>query len=413
MKSQPNPIKIHKLKSGLILILEQMPHLRSVAYDLLIPGGIVNDPAQNIGASHILAELTSRGVVGLSGRELSESFDQLGIRHSESASQTRFSYRGALLAEQVESALRLVAKMVREPTFPEEQIQNIRSSLMQEIDSLKDNPARWAFSELSQRYYPGPYARASLGEKSGIEATDRGVVEALWKATFHPKGSILSLAGNLEFDTTIALVEELFEGWGGEGIELPPFGELPQPERYHLHHDSAQQQIVLCYPSAKFLEELYYEAKVSNALLAGGMFGRLFLEVREKRGLCYSVYSKHSANRFYGTVFGYAGTTPERAHETLSVMGEVFSGLADNIEEAELARAKRNLLASMVMAEESSGARAVSNATDWWLAGRIRTLEEIESAINKVNIDGIASYVKQFPHSRYTLLTVGPRDITV
>jgi len=412
MKSKTNPIHISELKSGLTLIIEQMPHLRSVAYDLLIPGGIVTDPAEMVGASHILAELTSRGVEGLNGRELSDAFDQQGIRHSESATQTRFSYRGVLLAEQLDTALRLVSKMVRQPTLPAEHISNIRSSLIQEIESLKDNPARWAMSELSQRYYPGDYARCSLGDREGIERVDRDSIEELWKKLYRPRGSVLSLAGNLEVESTIQLVEELFEGWSGDVVELPPFDALPAPARYHLEHQSAQQQIVLCYPSSKFLEDFYYEAKVCNAILAGGMFGRLFLEVREKRGLCYSVYSKHSANRFYGTVSAYAGTTPERAHETLEVMTEVFEGMAHQIDDIELARAKRNLLATMVMAEESSGSRAVSNATDWWLAGRIRGLDEIELAINGVGAHGITQYVEHFPFSHYTLLTVGPRDIS-
>ena len=211
--------------------------------------------------------------------------------------------------------------------------------------------------------------------------------------------------------SVLKLVRELFGDWQGDALPEVPFQGPLAIASHHLQIEAAQEQIVAAWPSARFGEPLYYAAKVYNEILSGGMFGRLFIEVREKRGLCYSVMCRHSSARAFGTMFAYAGTTPERAHETLEVTLRELRRLPGTVESEELNRAKGNLKASLVMNQESSGSRANANAYDWWLGKRVRSLDEISQAIDAVTADQIDSVGRTYPPDPVFTLTLGSRDL--
>ncbi|MFM1847127.1 MAG: hypothetical protein RL417_601 [Pseudomonadota bacterium] len=406
-------ISIHRLANGLTLIVEEIAHVESVAYDLHIPGGLVTDDGGYEGSALILAELTSRGAGNRDSRELSDSFDERGITHSEAAGHDRFFYRGALLAEQLPHALRNVAAMVREPHLPADEVEDIRSLLLQDIAALKDNPARRAGIELSARYFPAPYNRSPLGTAAGLERCTREYLEGDWRKRFKPSGAILSIAGKVRAPEVVELVENIFGEWEGESVEIPKFGRLPARGSYHIPDESAQLQIVVAYPSCPFGHPDFYSAKVAAGVLSGGMFGRLFIEVREKRGLVYSVFARHSATRDYGTMTAYAGTTPERAQETLDVMLAELQALKGTATEEEIDRSKANLKAALIIGEESTGSRASSNASDWFLDKRVRSHREIQSAIDAVTREGIDRFLESFPASDVSLLTLGSRQLSI
>ncbi|RIL04972.1 MAG: hypothetical protein DCC75_12130, partial [Proteobacteria bacterium] len=187
--------QIETLSNGLTIIVEEIPHAESVAFDLSIPGGIVLDRPELVGLSLILPELTSRGAGGLTAHQLSEAFDICGIRHSESGGHDRFTYRATLLSSHLAEALRLMSLMIRNPDFPEGDVANIKSLLLQDIASLADNPARRCMVELGKRYYPPPFNRPSMGEEQGIGGVSLSELRSDWKARFAPHGSILSVAG--------------------------------------------------------------------------------------------------------------------------------------------------------------------------------------------------------------------------
>jgi predicted Zn-dependent peptidase len=406
-------ISIHALTNGLTLIVEEISHVESVAYDLHIPGGITTDPETTVGASLVLAELTSRGAGALDSRALSNAFDDRGIVHSESAGHDRFYYRGVLLAEDLPQALRNTALMVREPTLPEDELESIKSLLLQDLASLADNPARRAGIELAARYYPAPYNRCPLGTSAGIEACTRATVTHDWAQRFKPDGAVLSVAGKVDTPAIVELAENTFAGWTGKAVKIPPFGPLPSHGNHHIEVDSAQLQIMVAYPSSKFGDEHFYAAKVATGILSGGMFGRLFIEVREKRGLVYTVFARHSATKDYGTMTAYAGTTPERAQETLDVLVRELKGLAGTASAEEIARAKANLKASLIIGEESAGARAGSNAGDWWLDKRVRSLDEIKARIDAVSRSDIDAFLEAHPPTRLSLLTLGSKQLVI
>ena len=402
-----------QLSNGLCIIVEEMDHLESASYDLAIRGGLITDEPSHLGANIVLAELIGKGAGDLDSRGLSEAFDSAGIRHGEGVGMDRFSLSGSLVASKIDRALELVQAMVRTPRLPAEDIQPIQSVLLQDLESLKDSPARRAMLELSKRFYPEPYNRSSLGQREGILSTDRALMQRLHGALFRPEGAVLSIAGKVEAQRIFAAVEELFGDWQGSSVPLPSFGARPKHDYVHIPDQSAQSQIVLAAPSVRFSDELYYEGKLVASILGSSMFGRLFVEVREKRGLCYSVYARHASTNLFGTMSAYVGTTPERAQESMDVLLGELQRLPGTITQDELNRSRTNLKASLIMGEESPGSRAGSNTTDWWLLKRVRTLQEIQEAIDAVTLDSIEEFLRRYPFAPCSVLTLGSAALKV
>jgi predicted Zn-dependent peptidase len=402
-----------QLANGLTVIVEEMDHVESVSYDMLLPGGLIVDEASTVGASLIFAELLGRGAGGMDSRQLSAAFDGAGIRHGEGVGTDRFTLSGSLVADKLERALELLSLMVLEPTLAEDEIPSIQSVMLQDLAALNDNPARKSMVELTKRYYPAPFNRSSLGEEAGIAGSSRLTMMDLYGRYFVPERAILSVAGKVKAAEVLSWVEKHLGAWKGTGADLPTFGAISPHRYYPLEVESAQLQIVMAAPSVKFSEPSYYDGKVAVSLLGASMFGRLFVEVREKRGLCYSVYARHGATASYGTVTAYVGTTPERAQESLDVLLREFDELRGSVTEEEVSRAKTNLKATLVMGEESPGSRAASNAGDWWLLKRIRSLQEISAAIDAVSLESIDGFLAKYPFRPCSILTLGSKPLEI
>jgi predicted Zn-dependent peptidase len=239
------------------------------------------------------------------------------------------------------------------------------------------------------------------------------ILRSLHKAYCSPRRAILSIAGKVSAAKVIADVERFFGEWSGPESETPHFGAISPHRYHHVEFDSAQMQIAMALPSVKFAEEHYYSGKIAISVLGASMFGRLFMELREKRGLCYSVYARHGANTQYGTVTAYVGTTPERAQESLDMLVSEFGRLAGTVTEEEVRRAKTNLKSALVMGEESPGSRASSNGSDWWLIKRIRPLQEINAGIDAVNVDSVHQFIERYPFRPATILTLGREPLVL
>lgn len=374
-------------------------------------GGIVTDAEDAVGASLILAELSSRGAGPYDNRQLSDAFDALGVRYAQGAGAETISLSGALLAEKLPEALSLVALIVQDAHLPDEELPGLQDLLLQDLDALKDNPAKLVMTELGKRYYPAPYDRSQMGSEAGIKAATIGALRDQYRKQFSPHGAILSIAGNVEPAEVVKHVEKIFGKWQGKAFELPVRGQMPSLGAHHIPYESNQLQIALAYPSTMFGDPLYYVARVTNGILSGGMFGRLFVEVREKRGLCYSVHSSVSSTRLFGTTLLYAGTTTERAQETLDVaVGEVRR-LRGTVKPEELQRAKIDIKSGVIMSDESPGARSATNAADYRHLGRVRSLDEIQAGIEKVNIGDIDRYLEAFPPHQMMMVTLGQKEL--
>lgn len=402
----------HTLSNGMVLLAERMEHVRSAAFNFLIPAGAAFDPAGKFGIATVLADLITRGAGDRDSRELSLALDNLGVDRDESVGAINMRFWGSTLSRNAPAALDLFADIILRPHFPDDELESVQSLALQDILSLEDSPQQKVMVELRRRYYPPPLNKDRRGRTPDIESLTIDDVKKQHRRLFRPNGSILSVAGNLDWDALKAQVERLFGKWKpAEEIDAAAEKHAPQP--LHMPKETQQTQIAFAWPSAPINDPRYYAAKAAEGVLSGGMSARLFTEVREKRGLCYSVGVRHETFRDRGAMVGYAGTGADRAQQTLDVTIAELKRLKDGVTDDEIDRVKAGLKSSLIMQEESTSARAGSLASDWYFLGRVRTFDEIQAVIDGLTPASIAGYLDKFPVKDVTLVTLGPEPLTM
>ena len=264
--------------------------------------------------------------------------------------------------------------------------------------------------ELRKRGYSAPWALPTEGSLGDVLNITAEAIQSHYDSYFSPNGVILGVAGHVDPAEIESVVRECFSDWEAKPksqIELREMPEMPS----HLRHNSTQTHIGISYPSVPFKHEKYYDAWAAVSVLSGGMSSRLFTKVREERGLCYSIGASLVGFPDEGRVRCYAGTTAERAQETLDVTLEELENLKNGIEERELERCKVRAKSSLIMQQESTISRAGSIARDWFHLGRINTLVDIRKKVDTVTVDSVLKYVHDFPAHDFTILTLGPNAL--
>ena len=408
--SNPN-IHTHTFPNGLTLAAEIRPAIRAAAYSLSIQTGSAGDPEGKEGLSEALDELCYRGAGERNSKELSDALDAIGMQRSGGAGAQTFAFGGAVMSDNLDKALRLTADIVRRPTLSPDELEPVRQLALQDLAALEDNPPQKMFVHLSRAYFTNEYGRPSLGSEESLQSLSPQDMSDAQATRFRPDRAILSAAGRLDWDELKERVQELFGDWKG----APP--ELPKPERRsethcaHIEQDTQQQHIGVAYAAAPPDHPDVYASQMAAAVLSRGMGSRLFTEVREKRGLVYAVFAGRRHLRGCGWVSCYAGTTPDRAQETLDTLIAELKRLPEGVTEEEAARAKTGLLSSLVMQGESTRARAGAAASDLFYLGRVRTLDEIRAQIEAVTPQSIQEHLRQFPPEKFTVAVLGPKPL--
>jgi predicted Zn-dependent peptidase len=266
--------------------------------------------------------------------------------------------------------------------------------------------------ELRRRHYPDPWGRPSQGEMEALETIGIGDVRRSFDQRFRPNGCILGVAGRVDWPWLVNHVGKLLADWAPRELPSVPIGAA-RTAREHLAHESNQTQIGIAYDSVPYRHPEYFQAWGAVGVLSGGMSSRLFTEVREKRGLCYSVYATYHTLRDLGSVLCYAGTSAERAQETLDVTLGELARIAEGIEERELDRLKARIKSSLIMQQESSSSRSSSIARDWYHLGRVRTLDEVGALVDGLSRQSINAYLEKHPPRDFTIVTLGPKALEV
>lgn len=408
----PQEVHSHTYANGLTLLAEPMPHVRSAALNFLIPAGCAYDPPDQLGLTSMFVDLLMRGAGNRDSRELSLALDNLGFDRDESAGVLNVRLFGATLARNLPAALDIYADIIRRPHLPEDELDSARSLALQDLQGLEDSPQAKVMLELRNRYYPDPLNKSRLGTEQGLQNVTHAAIRRQFQERFRPAGTIISVAGNVDWPALRDQVERLFGDWTGESDPTPNFGPS-RTVREHLPKDTEQTQIALAWSSVPVNDPEYYPARGAASVLSGGMGARLFTEVREKRGLCYHVFASHEPLKDRGTMLGYAGTRAERAQETLDVMMQVFRTLADGVTDDEIERLRAGLKSALIMQEESTAARAGAIASDWYHLGRVRSFDEIQAAIDGLTAERIVEHVRRFPPEKITVVTLGPAPLSL
>ena len=405
-------IHTHRFDNGLVLLAEPMDWLESAAFTILVPAGCIHEPPTRSGLSGFTCEMALRGAGPRDSRQFINDLDCLGLERNESVGEAHTRFGGATLADNLPDALRIYADLLRRPHFPADQVEAGRQVMFQDLRAVEDEPAQKVMLRLRQSHYPDPWGRPSQGEAEAIEATSLDDIREYFGQAYHPRGTVLGVAGRVNWQSLRETVGELLADWSPK--DDCPVADSDQASAYtHLSYDSNQTHIGIAYRSVPYRSEDYFPAWGAVGVLSGGTSARLFTEVRERRGLCYSVYATHHTLLDRGGVFCYAGTSAERAQETLDVTLSELRRLADGVEEHELDRLKARIKSALIMQQESSSARSASIARDWYHLGRSRSLDEINRLIDDLTADRINRYLKENPPSDFTIVTLGRNELEV
>jgi predicted Zn-dependent peptidase len=401
-----------QLPSGLHVVAEPMAGVQSLAMTLLTPAGLAAQPAHAQGVAPILAEMICRGAGGLTSRQHVDALDTLGVQRSTDA-QGRYLRLGAtMIGSKVTAALPLLFDMLRAPALDEAELGPSVDLALQSIEALEDEPQRRAMLALRLRHYPEPVGRSPLGVREHLETLTIEDVRAFWKQRCVAGGSILAFAGCFDWDALLAQVTELLGGWSGSAA-VPSGAGRGAGGYEHLHAESTQVHIGLAYAAVPDTDERAVLQQAATAVLSGGMSGRLFTEVREKRGLVYSVYASYAGQKDRGEVLAYAGTTAPRAQETLDVLTHELRHLSAGVSDSEFGRAVVGMKSRLVMQGESTGARAAAIANDVHLYGEPRSLDFYAAEIDTINLDKLNAFVREQVPGAMTTVTIGPEALRV
>lgn len=407
-------ISTRTLDSGLVLLVERMDGVRSAAISWTLPAGAARDPDNRQGLAAMWHELVLRGAGELDSRAHADALDRLGATRGCDVGMHYLRLGMTLLGERVLEALPLLVDMVRRPRFEAGAIEPVRDLCLQSLASLADEPQQRAALAARSRHHAAPMDRSGMGNEAGLAAITRDDIVDGWQRHVVPIGSVLAIAGPVDADAVAARLNTLLKGWTGKAADV---ARGPAPARGYAHEtdDSNQVQILALFDAPP---ESHAEARLERAaaaVLSGGMSGRLFTEVREKRALCYSVSAGYSTEKDGGTLSAYVGTTPERAQESLDVLWTELSRLATpagRVTPEELQRAAVGMKSRLIFSGESTAARAAALTGDYVRLGRARPLAELTAQIDALTLDELNAYLARRTAGRPTIQTLGPTALT-
>jgi len=401
-----------QLDNGMTVLGCPMEAVESVAFGFMVPAGVALLPEGCCGAAAVIADWVFRGAGKRNSRELSNAMEGLGLHRSGSVGSAFCAFGAALEAGNLEAALDLYADVLCQAHLAPDQFELARQLAVDDLKGLDDEPRGKTMLCLREQFYPAPWGRSTMGRLDELQSLSAEQTGKIVRDYFDFSQAIFTVAGKYDFDAVCAQIAAL---WGDQSaLDTPPVCTGESGDAYlHMPNEGAQVHIGLMTETAKPMDPDYYAARVAVSILSGGMSSRLFTEVREKRGLCYAIGASYHGIKAAAGVMCYAGTMPEKAQETVDVIIDQFRGLDQGITEDEVARAKIGLKSSLIMQSESSSSRSSALGGDYYLLGRVRSLEEIKTCIDDVNIDTVQAFLSRRPFSAFTAVTMGPAPVTI
>jgi len=387
-----------------------MRQVQSAAFDFLLPAGASLMPEDCCGAPAVIEDWIFRGAGGKTSRELTDLLDGLGIHRNSSVESKHIALSAVLEAENLTRAIELYADIILKPVLDEPQFEYSRQLALQGLASLEDDPMHKTMLLLRQHFYPDPLGRNPLGNQKDLLNLTAQMSKQIISENFNVFEIIFAVAGKYDFQKLCLLLEKLFAG------QKPKISKNINTKKqilayHHFQHEGAQVHIGLMTPAVTPQNADYYNARVAIAILSGGMSSRLFTEVREKRGLCYAVGASYHSFKEMAGIGCYAGTTGDKAQQTYDVIIAEFKRLTEGISDDELKRAKIGLESSLIMQSESTIARAQAAAMDYYMLGKVRTLDEIKQQIEKTTVKSVLDFLKKNPFDKFCSVTIGPLEI--
>jgi predicted Zn-dependent peptidase len=406
-------IRITCLDSGIQVVTESLPALRSVAVGFWLGTGSRDEPDDLAGASHFLEHLLFKGTEQRTASEIAEAVESVGGDMNAFTTQELTAYYVRVPDHRLPLAVEILSDIVWSPALRPADVESERQVILEEIRMRDDTPDDLVHDLFASAIFPDhPIGRNVLGDFESIGSMPRDAIAAFHAQHYHPSNVVVAAAGNLEHDAVVALVEAGLRREAGERPARLPYCGEPAPKAVAVvEHDLEQVHLVLGVRAIRRDDPDRYAFGVLNQVLGGGMSSRLFQEVRERRGLAYSVYSYRSAFEETGALGIYAGTARERLDELLGVLdGELDRILTDGgVSDHELESAKGHLTGSLALSLESSISRMHRIGRSMVQLGEVPTLDDVVAECEAVTPDDVGRVVDRvLRDAPRTVAAVGP-----
>lgn len=402
-------VKSTTLKNGMTVLTDNMPHLESASLGVWVKAGSRSENEDEHGISHLLEHMAFKGTKTRSALEIAETIEGVGGDLNAATSIEQTGYFARVLKDDVPKAAEILSDILQNSLFDPNELEREKHVIVQEIGASHDNPDDQVFDMFQSASFPDQsIGRTILGTAESVRGFGADAIKSYMNRNYVGDRMILAAAGNVDHDALVRLAEDRFSGLTAGGAPEPvPARYVGGDNRQITDHEQAH--IVMGLEGRAYNSDGFYAVQILASILGGGMSSRLFQEVREKRGLCYSVYAFHWAFADSG-VFGVAAATGEEdVPELMPVILQELRKATETITEEEVARVRNQIRASLLMSLESPSARAGQIARQQILWGRTIPLQETVDRINRITADRVKEIARQvFDTDTISLAGTGP-----
>ncbi|HEY8005965.1 MAG TPA: pitrilysin family protein [Methylocella sp.] len=402
-------VEITTLPSGLRIATERMAHLETASLGVFVGAGSRHERANEHGLSHLLEHMAFKGTRRRSARDIAEEIETAGGDLNAATSTEHTAYYAHVLAADVPLALDILADILTDSTFDSVELEREKGVILQEIGAVEDAPDDLVFELLNATAFPDqPIGRPILGTKERVSGFGREAISTYLDSHYRTGVTVIGAAGAVDHATICAEAERCFGRLSSQGVETKTAPARYQGGDTRLRRRLEQAHVAIGFEGTSYAHEDFYAMQIFASAVGGGMSSRLFQEVREARGLAYTIHAFHWGYSDTGVFGFYAATSAKDVGELLPVALDCLGQAAMNLSDAEIRRAKAQMKVSLFVALESPGARCEQIARQLMAFDRVLTRDEIVAAIDRLEVTQIRAAGARALRSPPAVAAIGP-----
>lgn len=401
------------LSNGIIVVTHAMPHLESASLGVWVRSGSRNETSQQHGISHLLEHMAFKGTKKRTARSIAEEIEAVGGDLNAATSVENTSYYARVLKEDVPLALDILSDILLNARFDDDELRREQHVILQEIGATLDNPEDLVFDAFQDIAFQGQsIGRTILGTAETVEGFSTGDLRQFLHSQYRPSDMVISAAGAVDHDKFVRQTEDAFGGLTKPDVSVNDHQQASYTGGQFIQSkDLMEAQLLIGFEGHSYQDEQFYGTQLLASVLGGGMASRLFQEVRESRGLCYSIYAFHWGFSDTGLFGIHAATGREDIPELVPVVLDELLRACDEISENEVKRARAQVRASLLMSLESPSARAAQIARQMLVFGRVIDLNELVAKVDAITPTDLRDLGQSiFTDAVPTLASIGPID---
>ncbi|THD82207.1 insulinase family protein [Aliigemmobacter aestuarii] len=401
-------VRIHTLPNGLRIVTETMARMKSASVGIWIAAGGRHERPEQNGIAHFLEHMAFKGTKTRTPLQIAEEIEDVGGYINAYTSKETTAYYARVLSDDVALAIDVISDIVLNPIFDPKEIEVERHVILQEIGQALDTPDDIIFDWLTEVSYPDQsFGRTILGLSDRVSAFERDDFLRFVGEHYGPDQMILSAAGGVDHDAIVAQATAIFGGLAPVGRRAVEPARFAPGERREVK-DLEQVHFAMAFEAPGYRDDAVFTAQVYSMAMGGGMSSRLFQKIREERGLCYSIFAQSAAYADTGQITVYAGTSEDEIADLTHLTADEMKRAASDMTEAEVARARAQLKAGLLMGLESPSSRAERNARLLAIWDRIPDVDETVGKIDAVTTGAVRDFGAGLTIAPAALALYGP-----